>query len=405
MRDVKAMRRPSHGEELLVACQPVLDTRRRVVGYRITYARPDRRVGPAVGASDSVELFKDVLGGIDELVGSSIAHLPISLMTVGVPPIRPDRVVLRVRFQEATKPVLALIFRVCSARGYSLELDAIPGLEVADYLLDLFPTVEVDLSRWSVDEVGGLVARIARHGGIALASGVRSHAQRAQAEEMGFELFVGPYYATANVVAGRKVPVGDLRQLVNVARLHAESASLDKAIDVIGTDIGLTVRLLRYINSAHFGLSTRISSIRQAAVLLGARGIARWALLIAALDAAPKAPAELRHMALRRARMCQEIAVQRADADPEQMFMVGLLSMVDALLGAPLDTIVRELPLGPAVSEALLNRTGAAGRILNAVIAYEDGTFFDATVRQELPRPGSAYRTATSWARETLPVG
>jgi EAL and modified HD-GYP domain-containing signal transduction protein len=172
---------------------------------------------------------------------------------------------------------------------------------------------------------------------------------------------------------------------------------------VIDHDVGLSVKLLRYINSAYFGLRSNIGSIRQAVMMLGARGVSRWAMMIA-LTGSPSTPRELAVTALTRARMCELLGVSRGDVGADELFTIGLLSVADALLDRPLATILADLPLADGPAAALLRREGSAGAILQAVIDYEVANFGTDCVQAHKAAVGLAYMDALRWAQETLSV-
>jgi c-di-GMP-related signal transduction protein len=100
------------------------------------------------------------------------------------------------------------------------------------------------------------------------------------------------------------VPVGQLTALASLAQLRAGPAEIEELEEVINRDLGLSLKLLRYINSAFFGIRNDITSIRQAVMMLGARGVTRWAMLVT-LTGGPSAPPELSMLALTRARMSE----------------------------------------------------------------------------------------------------
>jgi EAL and modified HD-GYP domain-containing signal transduction protein len=170
---------------------------------------------------------------------------------------------------------------------------------------------------------------------------------------------------------------------------------------VIDKDLGLSLRLLRYINSAYFGMRGEITSIRQAVMMLGARGVSRWALLVA-LTGGPTASRELCVMALTRARMCEQLLGDRTDADLDQVFTVGLLSLADALLDMPLESILAELPLSEDVNHALLWRAGTAGEVLEATVAFEQGNFDAYSLKPYRRSAPRVYRDALRWSQDTL---
>ncbi len=391
--------------EVLLSRQAVVDAKLRVCGYRVTYATPEDS-GVSSADRSTTRLFGDVLTvvGLETLVGDHVAHLPISrelLLSLGVPPVGPDRVILRIDQSIASDPVIDEILHSLAARGYALAVDAIPSAGFHLHMLELFGTVEIAITGWNEGRLRMLVPSIVERRAIPVAVGVESHEQFDHARELGFELFTGPFLASPRITSTRNVPVGQLTQLAALARLRAGPAEIEELEEVIGRDVGLTLKLLRYINSAYFGIRNEVTSLRQAVMMLGARGVSRWAMLVT-LTGGPSAPPELSMLALTRARMCEFLAQGRAGLDSDELFTIGMLSVADALVGAPLDEIVDELPLASEVVVALIDRAGPAGAILDTVINYERGDFEFVRVHANHHQIGSAYLGSLQWAANIL---
>jgi EAL and modified HD-GYP domain-containing signal transduction protein len=136
-------------------------------------------------------------------------------------------------------------------------------------------------------------------------------------------------------------------------------------------------------------------------MMLGSRGVSRWVLMVA-LTGGPSTPRELSVMALTRARMCEILGKGYSDLGADELFTIGLLSYADALLDRPLETIISELPLAETLSDALLNRGGTAGAILDAVVAYELANFSAESIEAHRAGVAMAYMDALRWAQETL---
>ncbi len=375
----------------------------RVTGYRVAYSSAD---GSASGEGSAARLLGDVLSGVglDELVGESPAHLPLSreaLLALGVPPVRPDRVMLRIAHDTAVAPELAGTIEALTMRGYALSLWELPGPEFDASLLERFGTVEVDFTRWSDGAAALVVPRIRAALATPLAAGLIDYNAFDLAQRLGFQLFCGPFYASRHRAKVRKVPVGEMGTLISLAAMQSGSATIEELEQVIDRDVGLSVKLLRYINSAYIGMRGSITSIRQAVMMLGSRGVSRWALLVA-LTGGPTTPRELSVMGLTRARMCELLASEREDIPNDELFTVGLLSVADALLDVPLETIVEELPLAEEVQAALLRRDGPAGAILDAVVSYEQGEFDAASLAAYSRGIATSYRDALGWAVATV---
>jgi EAL and modified HD-GYP domain-containing signal transduction protein len=395
--------RPSAASDLFISRQPVVDGEMRVCGYRVAYSTAD---GSEEGDASAARLLGDVLSGVglEELVGELPAHLPLSreaLVALGVPPVRPDKVLLRIAHATALDPELAQTIESLTMRGYALSLYELPGAQFDSALLERFGTVEVDFSRWSAGEAALAVPRIQAGRATPLAAGVADYAAFEQAKQFGFELFAGPFYASRHRAAVRKIPVGEMGTLVSLAAMQSGTATIEELEQVIDRDVGLSVKLLRYINSAYVGMRGSITSIRQAVMMLGSRGVSRWALLVA-LTGGPSTPRELSVVGLTRARMCELLGSEREDVASDQLFTLGLLSVADALLEVPLETIVDELPLADEVGAALLHRDGPAGAILDAVVSYERGEFDAASLQSHSPGIATSYRDALGWAVGTV---
>lgn len=395
--------RPAAVADLYISRQPVVDGEMRVSGYRVAYSFAD---GSEPGDASAARLLGDVLSGVglDELVGDALAHLPLSrevLLALGVPPVRPDRVMLRIAYEVALDPEVASTVDALTMRGYALSLYDLPGAEFDASLLERFGTVEIDFTQFPLEEAVLVAPRIQAGRATSLAAGLHDYNDFEKAKMFGFDLFAGPFYASRHKAAVRKVPVGEMGTLVSLAAMQSGTATIEDLERVIDRDVGLSVKLLRYINSAYIGMRGSITSIRQAVMMLGSRGVSRWALLVA-LTGGPSTPRELSVVGLTRARMCELLGSELPEVAKDELFTVGLLSVADALLELPLETIVQELPLADEVGAALLRRDGPAGAILDAVVSYEQGDFDAASLRSHTPTIATSYRDALTWAVRTI---
>jgi EAL and modified HD-GYP domain-containing signal transduction protein len=199
--------------------------------------------------------------------------------------------------------------------------------------------------------------------------------------------------------AGTSVPIGDLHTIVELHTMQRRDASLPDVIGVIEHEAGLSVRLLKYMNSSSFGFSGRVRSIPQAAAILGPRGLSRWALIVASLSGPTAITRELALTMLTRARACELISLDQGERlDADELFGIGMFSTCDAVFRMPLAQVIRELALSHDASAALMHHSGPAGEILESVICCE---------RSELlalaPLTCSAaYHEARDWAGRAI---
>src|SRR5262249_488810 len=179
-------------------------------------------------------------------------------------------------------------------------------------------------------------------------------------------------------------------------------ASFEDLEKAISADVGLSLKLLRYVNSAFFSLPRTVGSVHEALTLLGTATVRRWATVMALVDATADTPEELVELALQRARMCEVLgggSPQGEQADAP--FARALLTGADPLLGRRMEEVVEPLPSSDGIQAGLLPHQGTKGVLLERVMSYERGEFPDepAAQGQGLSLP-DAYADAVPWAHE-----
>jgi EAL and modified HD-GYP domain-containing signal transduction protein len=189
---------------------------------------------------------------------------------------------------------------------------------------------------------------------------------------LGFDFLQGYFFCKPRTLEGRAIAPSRLSRLQLLASLNDPDVELEELSAIVERDIGLSYRLLRYVNSAHVGLPNQVDSIRRALVLIGLNKLRSWANLFA-LGQIDDAPSELLTTAMARARMCELLAAQLR-LPPQTAFTVGLFSVLDALMNQDMADVLEQLPLSDELNDALLYRRGEFGDLLARVLAYEAGT-------------------------------
>jgi EAL and modified HD-GYP domain-containing signal transduction protein len=356
---------------------PVVNGKREVVGYELV---GDGRVFDGF-APDEIEQ----LGG-----GRPIwIDVPGSFDPLSIPPV--DRTVLQIG--PDGDPERA---RQLREDGFALALsDFDGGVE----LLEHAGIVKIPTTGRSDVLLAGLIAEPARRGLVLVATGVATADEFTRCRVLGFSHFQGEFFARPRGERGGDAGagVGALGSLQTLGELTAAGASFEDLERTIGSDVGLSISLLRYVNSAFFALPREIDSVREALALLGTRAVRRWATVMA-LSAIPEAPDQLVALALLRGRMCELLGHGDTEEERDRMFTVGLFSVADALLDTPMSEILASLPFSEEITAALLRREGRKGRLLATVLRYEQGRFPDAG--GDPLELADAYLAALRWADE-----
>ncbi len=369
--------------DIAVVRLPLTDADGSVLGYELVVDGGEPAAGPHATAGLLLDAFGDV--GLERLSGRHPAWVtmtPAFLLEVGTPPVRPDRVVLQLTPGPASPEVVAALQRL-QFSGYTLALQ-----EYDEALAPVAAMLKVDIAGRSDEELRAAVEAPLAAGLELVATGVASPAELVRVRALGFTIFQGDFYAKPDLTRQRRVGTGGVAALRTLAEVAAPDATFEQLEAAISSDVGLSLKLLRYVNSAFFALPRDVESVHEALTLLGTATVRRWATVMA-LASASGAPEELIELALQRARMCEKRGADGA----ETHFTVGLFSVADALLDAPMDDVLETLPFSDEIRAALLRREGPKGELLTAVMAYEQGEF--PASEDEL---AGAYGEAVEWA-------
>jgi c-di-GMP phosphodiesterase len=387
--------------EVFVARQPIFNRDLQVAGYELLFRGGDAAtalVSDSEGATASVVLNSFTEIGLERIVGSKTAWINVSREFVldGLAATMPPSVVgLEILEDELLDERFVHALIDLKRQGYRLALDDFQYSVSAERVLALADLVKLDVLELGREGVAREVARLKPYGMTLLAEKVETHEDHAYCVELGFDLFQGFFFCRPELVHNRGIFANRTSLLQVLAALQDPTVQLGQLEHMVARDVGLSYRLLRYINSAFFGLRFEISSIRQALALLGVQNLRRWATLtvLASVDGKPP---ELTVTALTRARFCERAGEQLPGPRPGELFTLGLFSVIDALMDAPIEDVVALIPFPTDMREALIARTGEKGALLECVTALEAGDFDRA--QKLVRRAGELYVDALMWA-------
>jgi EAL and modified HD-GYP domain-containing signal transduction protein len=256
--------------------------------------------------------------------------------------------------------------------GYLLALDDFVETPEWAPLIALADFIKVDLRVATRAEQRSIAARYSAKGIRMLAEKVETPEEYSRAMNMGYSLFQGYFFCRPEILHRRAIPASKLAYLDLLQSVTAREFNMKVIASKIKHEASLTFKLLRYLNSAAFGLRAEIQSIPHALNLLGERELLKWIAIVAVGVLAEGKPDELMTVPLVRGRFCELLAPRAAMADhSSDLFLLGLLSVMDAILDQPLAVILGELPVRQEVKDALLRRSGVYREILDVAIALE----------------------------------
>lgn len=397
--------------EIFIARQPIYNRTQHLFGYELLYRSDgdnEAKVtdGDAATSQTLLNTFTEI--GLNNLVGGRNAFINLSrgFLTGRYPlPIPNDRVVIEVLENvDIDSELIAGVARL-SAQGYTIALDDFVYRDEAVPLLKLAQIVKLDVQALSEDDLRHHVATLRQYEHIKLlAEKVEVIEEYEVCRELGFHYFQGYFFSRPRIIKRRRVPSSQVSMIQLLAELQSPDVTVPKLEILISRDVGLSYKLLRYINSAFFGLPKPIESIQRAVVFLGTNVIKRWATLLV-LSRVEDKPAELMVTAVVRAKMSEILAKAMGYEAEEVCFTVGLLSVLDALLDMEMEKVLAMLTMSDEVNGALLRRSGVPGKILDMVLHYEFNEWDEVRHSDVAPEVMlDAYLQSIAWATETCRI-
>jgi EAL and modified HD-GYP domain-containing signal transduction protein len=408
---VDAIPTPLPGEApVSVVRQAIHDRWTKVVGYALLLWDEHGRHLADDAERAATRVIVDTFTGIGAaaISGDLPAHVRVPrrfLLELHPLALPPERVVLEVADPGPDDAPLRAVLDRLAMQRYRISLVCNPRGPAPLELAHLVESVKLEVGGLGELELADVAERFGQMTDTLIAAGVATPALRRHCRAAGFQQFQGFFLSTPDVVESTAPPSARIGELRALAGLYAQS-TFEELEQTISRDVGLSYRLLVYLNSAYFNLARRVTSVREAMMLLGMQAVRRWATLIVLSDARDT-PHELTVTALVRARLCELISRDidpAIEAEPEAYFTVGLFSVVDAIAKAPLVQVIEALPLTDATRTALVGHRGPMGNALAATLAYERGRFD--IVAERLPGIPVAdlYLSAVGWADATSGV-
>ncbi len=397
---------------MAIARQPILDAKRSIFGYEL-FDR-SQNTQPFSAASDAALLFNLLSNADSEVLnGRNVIFINCTHQTLTgghLALIEPEHVVLEVPPMldhqadaediDTYRQTLAEVHK----RGFRLAFnDSVLAPAYANWL-SFASFIKLDLTQLDPGQLAAVVKRAKQVTSAQLvAEKVETAEQFELAKSLGCSLFQGYWFAKPVLIHGQAIRPAQaaIIELINLVRKQASTAEIE---EVFKRDATLSYNLLRFINSAGFGLSCEVTSFRHAVMLLGLKKLFRWAALLMTTSQASGGSPAVGHAAIVRGRLMELLAAELLPQDEcDNAFVVGIFSLLDTMVGLPLKQVLDTISLPQTVTDALLNGTGLLAPFLKLTLACEnvdDAAFAEYTNALQLTdhQVNWAHLQALAWA-------
>ena len=402
--------------DVFFARQAIFDQSLSVWGYELLFRSGDtHRADHVNGSFATAHVLANTLlssGGGDLLNGKPALvnfdeRLLLDRVGIGLPA---DKVVIEILETVAATPEVLAACREYKNLGYRLALDDFvfqPGFEP---LIELADIIKIDFQATSLQEQAAVLKKLKSNGRLLLAEKVETQEEFEWGRKSGYNLFQGYFFARPVIVKKNAIPSSRLSAIAILKELQQEDLDFLAMEKHIRHDVGLSYRLLSYVNSAKFATVSQgcsITSIGRALLLLGESELRRWMTIIAMSNLGRNKPDELVSQALIRARLMESLAKEIGRLDPSEAFLAGMFSLLDALLDRPLPDILREMRVERLLAIYGEDAVEPMAKVFQLVHCYERADWHrtDPLTRElslEPSRVGDLYTEALGWVARSL---
>ena len=346
---------------------PLIDRQSLVSATRLTVfpLRPD------VLAADLLTAVAEVwpTGGGSAVLNVLNEALLIDLLNAGPP----THLMIEVPAFMAADPALADALLALKKRGTALLLKGQPSAALPTHVLACFKFVVLERAdEAKPDHCPGL-PRL--HAGAASAADIVASFARGAQGVFGWPMS-GTFEAPAGAI--KKEVAGDLQVIVELMSRVDQGEDIDRLEQTLKRDPSLAFKLLRFLNSAAFGLPVEVSSFRHAIMLLGYARLKRWLALLLTTASKDHTMRPIMYAALRRGLVMEELARGLDDAEMrDELFICGLFSLLDHMLKQPFSALLGAIPMPERVRQALVDGNGPFQPYLALVLALEQASVHD----------------------------
>ncbi len=403
--------------EVLIARQPIFNRTRQLDSYELLFRRDDAQ--SEFDGTDSTAATLQVLAntllsfGLENILCGKRAFVNFdsTLLTSGMHTILPkDSMVLEL--PDSVEPT-AEVTTACSnlhQQGYTIALDDFVSHPKIEPLLPFARILKVDMRTTGKTEMERLLRTYQPRGIAMLAEKVETEEEFTWAHGTGYDLFQGFFFARPGLVRCEQISSAKITCLRLISELQSEEMDFAKIENLVSQDASLCYKLLRYVNSSLFGFRVQIRSIKHALVTIGMEGIRHWIALAAVPALAEDRPLELVMHTLVRASFSERVAGLAGIREAGRAFLMGILSLMDALLGIPLEKALNHVAVDPIISQALLGTSAEHDplRVVHRLVAsyevadWESVGLLASALGIQGAAVAGAYAEATLWARQSL---
>ena len=394
---------------------PIFDAKKKLWGYELVYLSADgeRTVRSKTGAGITADLMSGTSLALDQIMDrDKIIMVSFSLKNIldNIPyALPPGRTAVKITDPAVRSDSLIQALAKLKADGYRITVAWMKDHETCRAVFDQADMICLDTSTMVLPDLVDACRKAATYGSMMLADRVDNQAGFDVCSKAGFSLFQGSFFKQPETMSVKKVLSGIVSKFKLMEAIEQKDPDFSKLAATIQADVTISFRLLSYLNSASFGFRRKIDSIKDAITMLGWNNLKNWLRVVLLSEVSESRHAsELIFLSAQRGKFLEQVGIDHDfwGFESDSLFLLGMFSLLEALLSQPMTETVKYLPLADKLKGALcMEGNNEYVPLLKLARYFEEAEFdqSDAMVNQlglDTAKVKQAYRGSIDWANK-----
>jgi EAL and modified HD-GYP domain-containing signal transduction protein len=401
-----------------VARQPILDRERKLFAYELLLRDSLENIFPQNIAGDEATA-KIIEGlefnlGLENLTQGTLAFINFTHNSlINGYPLLLDKDNIMVEILETAKPSKKLLAACIDLKqkGYNIALDDYEHNPIWKHFFPYVDIIKLDYPLTSEQQIQDIITALKPYPHIKLlAEKIETYSDFQHALGIGCEYFQGYFFSRPEVIKTVSFNPSQVAVVSLSSEINKHELDIEKITSIFENDVNLTFKLLRYVQSPIFKRKATIKTIKQAILVLGGEELKRFISLLFTAQFSQGKPQELTVMALARGRFC-ELMVKTTLPNHSQSsaFLMGLLSLIDAMVDGDIQELMDKLPLHNDIKDAIINRKGESAYFLKLCELFEKADpqnieLFCQQIKVDPEQSCRLFQEALNWADQRVSV-
>lgn len=366
--------------EVYVARQAIFDINKEVIAYELLFRNNKiNKFIPVENSNPTLDVIRNSFSviGFDKVTEGKRAFINFDeeLIKLGIIESFPKDCIA-IEVLETVDPDNRIIecCRSLKEKGYIIALDDFQYSKDFDELIKYVDIIKVDFLLTKGKERKEIMYKVKNKNIRFLAEKVETEEDYEEAVRYGYSYFQGYFFCKPVIISGKDISGYKLTYMNLINELNKSEVDIKNIENLVKNDVSLSYKLLRAVNSAHYGFKREITCIRDAIMIIGIEELRKWILIITLQNLGEGSVDELVKLSLLRASFGELLSKKiQFNISSFDVFLAGMFSLIDALMNMPKEKILSELPVSEDVKEALLEKNNMISEVLKLIINYENG--------------------------------